>query len=365
MFSEEKKEQKINEKFAEKYGLSIEQLNKAAEEEYEKLNPEDFPSDDARKGRALRRARGGFRAIAAKMKNSKDGMIVCRFRDSDFARNQYNRAKRVEANEGTEAAIKQKLMNKEGQPIFQYGNDIGKVIAKPTAFGGAAGYFIDYKDGERIITPKYISIGENYVNNEIPICQLGRLSVNNGKKVQENFPYSDDNIVWYNASTLDDDHQAPYSAEEIVQILSDWNEAFGTSIPAITTRDELADFGREHCQITKDDGHQYDFCYVPARIAQVMPITNPYEDVRVVIEFLDSETLEDEILNVFIPQGAFQGLYLQEDRLGICILQSYDFSNKKDDTQHKWHLGGFLPVQNDVEVERFFGVSYGGIDEDV
>ena len=37
MFSEEQKEQKINEKFAEKYGLSIEQLNKAAEEEYEKL----------------------------------------------------------------------------------------------------------------------------------------------------------------------------------------------------------------------------------------------------------------------------------------------------------------------------------------
>lgn len=365
MFSEEKKERKINEVFAAKHDLSIEQINKAAQEEFDKLNPDDFVSDDARWGRALRRARGGFRAIASKMKNSKDGMIVCRFRDSDFARNQYNRAKRVEATEGLEEAIKQKLMNKDGQPIFQYGSDIGKVITEPTAFGGAAGYFIDYQNGERIITPRYINIGKNHVENNIPICQSGRISANEAKKIQTGFPYSKDVGVWYNASTLDPEHQAPYNAEEVIQILSDWNAAFGTSIPAITTRMELADFGREHCHITKDDGYQYDFCYVPARIVQIVVPKTQYDDIRVVIEILDYDTLDDQTLNTFIPQGAFQGLFLQEDLLGICVLQSYDFQNKQEDTQHRWHLGGFLPVQNDVEVERFFGVTYEDDDEDV
>lgn len=364
MFSEEKKERKINEVFAAKHDLSIDQINAAAEEEFEKLNPEDFESDDARWGRALRRARGGFRVIASKMKNSQDGMIVCRFRDADFDRSQYNRAKRVEALEGREAAIQQGLMNKDGQPIYKYGNNIGKVITEPSAYGGAAGYFIEYNHGEKIITPRYVNIGQKYIENNIPICQIGRISANDAKKIQTGFPYSKEVGVWYNASTLDPEHQAPYNAEEVMEILSDWNEAFGTDIPAITTQIDLADFGREHCHITKNDGHEYDFCYLPGRIVQIVVPQTQYDDIRVVIEFLDSNTLEDRVINTFIPRGAFQGLFLQEDLLGICVLQSYDFANNKEDTQHKWHLGGFLPVNSDVEVEKFFGVSYEE-DEDV
>lgn len=363
MFSEEKKERKINEVFAAKHDLSVEQINAAAKEEFDKLNPEDFASDDARWGRALRRARGGFRAIASKMKNSKDGMIVCRFRDNDFARGQYNWAKRVEATEGLEAAIKQGFMNKEGQPIFKRGNDIGKVIAEPSAYGGAAGYFIDYDHGDRIITPKYINIGKDHVENNIPICQIGRISANDAKKVQDGFPYSNEVSMWYNASTLDPEHHAPYDADEIMQILSDWNEAFGTDIPAITTEIDLMDFGRDHCHITGTD-HKYDFCYLPGRIVQIMVPKTQYDDIRVVIEFLDYGTLQDRVINTFIPRGAFQGLYLQEDLLGICVLQSYDFKDNAENTVHKWHLGGFLPVNNDVEVERFFGVTYED-DEDV
>ena len=42
MFSEEKKERKINEVFAAKHDLSVEQINAAAKEEFDKLNPEDF-----------------------------------------------------------------------------------------------------------------------------------------------------------------------------------------------------------------------------------------------------------------------------------------------------------------------------------
>lgn len=363
MFSEEKKERKINEVFAAKHDLSIEQIDAAAKEEFEKLNPEDFASDDARWGRALRRARGGFRAIASKMKNSKDGMIVCRFRDSDFARGQYNRAKRIEATEGLEAAIKKGVMNKEGQPIFKYGSDAGKVIAEPSAFGGAAGYFIDYDNGERIITPKYINIGKDHVENNIPICQMGRIAANDAKKVQPNFPYSKEVSMWYNASTLDPQHRAPYDADEIMEILSDWNNAFGSEIPAITTEVDLMDFGREYCCIKGDD-HKYDFCYLPGRIVQIVVPKTQYDDIRVVIEFLDYSTFQDRVINTFIPRGAFQGLFLQEDLLGICVLQSYDFQGNEENTMHRWHLGGFLPVNNDVEVERFFGVTYED-DEDV
>lgn len=364
MFSEEKKERKINDVFAAKHDLSIEQINAAAQEEFDKLNPDDFASDDARWGRALRRARGGFRIIAAKMKDSKDGMIVCRFRDYDFDRGQYNRAKRIEANEGLEEAIKQKVMNKDGQPIYKYGENIGKVIAKPTATGGAAAYFIDYDHGERIITPRYINIGKDQVENNIPICQLGRISANDAKKIQPDFPYSKEVGMWYNASTLDPEHQAPYSADEIMQILSDWNTAFGTDIPAITTEADLTDFGRDNCCIKGND-HRYDFCYLPGRIVQIVVPQTPYDDIRVVIEFLDYNTLQDRIINTFIPQGAFQGLFLQEDLLGICVLQSYDFKGNEENTLHRWHLGGFLPVQSDVEVERFFGVTYEDDDEDV
>ena len=52
------------------------------------------------------------------------------------------------------------------------------------------------------------------VEDNIPVCQIGQIAGTKGKSSNKDFPYSKDKTVWYNASTIDDDHKAPYSKEE-------------------------------------------------------------------------------------------------------------------------------------------------------
>ena len=51
-------EKRANESFAQKNGLSIDEMNQKAQEIYNELDANQFANDDARWGRAYRRARG-------------------------------------------------------------------------------------------------------------------------------------------------------------------------------------------------------------------------------------------------------------------------------------------------------------------
>lgn len=351
------KEEIKTRKFAETNGLSLAMIEEEIENIYNDLNPDDFDSDEARKIRAIRRGRGAFRKQASQLRQAQEGMIVFRYRDFSFDRDQYNRAMAAEIKTGREQAIKDGFMNKNGQPLYIYGRNKGEVIEKPSANGSAAGYFcvIDKKTQKEVIKPKYFAISERVVNDAIPVCQIGQIAASVGKDANKKFQYTKDKMVWFNASTIDDEHRAPYSEEDLSVILTDFDKAFGDLVPKLTTYEELLDYGEEHCQRKgKDDKHQFDFCFIPGVISSIDTPETEYENVRVNIEFTDYETDETYYVSVFLPPGHLKGLYMEEGSIGICALQAYNFSSDIDDPY--WHLGGFLCAKDGVSVEKFFGV---------
>lgn len=361
MYNEKDKEQETNIKFAEKHGISIKIIDQTAQEVYDSLNPDDFLSDDERWGRALRRARGSYRRIANSLKNAREGMIVCRLKDSDFNRRQYNNALRVKDTEGLSAAIEQGLMDKDGNPLFQYGMDKGKPIGKPTAYGSAIGYFIDNNNGKEEYDVRLIKISDRDVESNIPICQTGRISTTPGKTSAQDFKYSSQPVVWYKANTVDADHLAPYDTDEMVTILKDWLAAFDNDafkVPKITDLVTLNKWSRENCHRQKGDGHEYDFCFYPGRISEIAVTDKDYEDNLVWIELVDYNDFDSMSIPVYMSKNIFQSLHIADDMSGVCVLQAYSF-NKENPDDIKWHLGGFLPADKGVVVEEFFGVDYG------
>lgn len=342
-------------KYAKKYGLSQAMIETEIQNIYNSLNPSDFNSDDDRMIRAIRRGRGAFRRKAQQLSQAQEGMIVFRLPDYDWDRRQYNQAMAEEAKNGREEAIDKGLMNENGQPIYQYGNDKGKVIKAPTANGNAVGYFctLDKKTDKEIITPKFIAINDRVVDDLIPVCQIGQIAGSEGNTVNKDFPYSKEKTVWYNASTIDDEHKAPYSKEDLSVILTDWNKAF-SDIPKLTSFNDLLKYGKEHCRKKSKDKHLYDFCFIPGIISSIDKPETEYENIRVNIEFEDDENDEISYIGVYLPPGHIKGLSMEEGSLGICVLQAYNF---KDDDNIYWHLGGFLNAQDDVSIEEFFGAS--------
>ena len=120
MFKEKDKEREANIQFANKYGISIKNLDQAAQEAYDSYDPEDFASDDARWGRALRRARNSYRRIANSLKDAQEGMIVCRLRDSDFNRKQYNDALKTAQNNNLSLINEEEKKEKKRLHILKY-----------------------------------------------------------------------------------------------------------------------------------------------------------------------------------------------------------------------------------------------------
>ena len=357
-----------NQKFAEDNGLSYAMIEQEAEEIYNGLDPKDFDSNESRQIRALRRARGAFKRQAQQMGKAEEGMIVCRFRDYSFDRDQYNLAMSKKIKEGEDAAYEAGLINKDGKPIYRFGNKTGEVITKPSANGSAVGYLCKSdKDGEEVIETRHIAINDRLVDSTIPVCQNGRIAGSVGKSSAKDFPYSDDKTLWYNASTIDDQHRAPYSKEEMGVILSDWDKAFSKEsddfdgestslVSRVASHEELLDYALDHCLRKGSKDHQYDFCFVPGVISQIGVPETEYDDVFISIEFTDYYTNDVSYISTYLPAGQFKGLSVVEGAYGICVLQAYNFSD--DDEKIRWHLGGFLHAKDDVRVEEFFGVTY-------
>ena len=80
---------------------------------------------------------------------------------------------------------------------------------------------------------------------------------------------------------------------------------------------------------------------------------------------MDYVELETSILNVYVPKEMLKGLAMHEDDQGIFVLQSSSYKDKEGNDKYQWHLGGFLPVDDDVDVEEFFGIAITEDGEDV
>ena len=359
-------EKQANEKFAQRNNLSIDEMNAKAQEVYDQLDANKFANDDARWARAYRRVRGAFRKKARSMGNAMDGMIVCRMANRDFDRKQYDYAMGECERKGKDEAIAKGLVNKDGQPIYQWGNNKGKVIVdengepgRPLASGRAIGYTFEKNDeGEYVsIDPRFIVISKKKVDNTIPICQVGKVALSLMDDSQEGF-FSDNYSAYYNDASISNVQKSPYSYDEVNDILTQWNLAFKDHFSIVSSVKDLTSFVQNHAYSKDNKECEYDFCVIPGNVVEVAA-GGRYSNAGVTLEFIDYDTLETSILTSYIPQPMLKGLDMQDDDKGIFVLQvSLDNNNKE-----RWHLGGFLHVDDDVDVEQFFGVNVG--EEDV
>lgn len=353
-------EKSVNEKFAQKNNLSIDEMNQKANEIYETLDADQFANDDARWARAYRRTRGAFRKKARSMMNSEDGMIVCRMTNKDFDRNQYDYAMRMLEKNGLDSAIAMGLVNQQGQPVYKWGNNVGSPIldennepGRPLVSGRAIGYtFKKNEDGEyESIEPRYIVIGKNKADSNIPVCQVGKLALSVQDSKQDGF-FGNNNFAYYNDASVSS-QSAPYSYDEIQEILGQWNKAFGDNFSVISNVNDLATFEIDHTYSKDHKENEFDFCVIPGSVMAISP-NGKYSNATVVVEFIDYDTLETSVINIFVPETMLQGLHMQEDDRGIFVLQAFEGKEKT-----RWHLGGFLHVDDSVDVEEFFGVNLG------
>jgi len=364
-------EKKLSHNFAQQNGISVVEIDKKAQEIFDSLPEVDSVtkekmSEDARWGRAYRKVRRAFNKKVKEMANSMDGMIVCRMTNRDFDRNQYNYAMRTLITEGKDAAISKGLINDDEQPLYQWGDKKGQIIlnenqepGRPSVIGRAIGYTFKQNDnGEyESIEPRYFFIGKDKADTNVPICQIGKLGVNVANKKQDGF-FSDNHFLFYNNALLDAERTAPYNVNDIQEILGQWNQAFGDNFTVVSNKNDLSTFKDEHTYSKDNKKAEYDFCVIPGNVMGIV-IKEKWFNSEIDIEFIDYDTLESSLMSVYIPLELLQGLDIHEDDKGIFVLQSVQYGKNTN-----WHLGGFLHVDDDVDVEEFFGVDLSG-DEDV
>lgn len=366
-------EKAINEKFAQQHSISIDEMNIKAQENFDAL-PDIDPvtgeelSEDAKWGRAYRQTRRAFSKKVKTMANAVDGMIVCRMPNIDFNRNQYNFALRQMEKDGKEVAMQGGFVDENGNPLYTWGNQKGEIIVdddgnpgRPSVNGRAIAYIFKKNDkGEyKNIEPRYMFINRTKADDNIPVCQLSRFAISVADKKQDGF-FADTNYIYYNDATLSADSHAPYNFDEVQEILGQWNRAFGEHFTVISSKDELTSFKEEHTYSKDNKKTEYDFCVIPGNVMGVSPGTQKWNNAEVSVEFIDYDTLESSIISIYIPPEFIPGLDIHDDDKGIFVLQSVQYGEKQ-----RWHLGGFLHVADDVDVEAFFGVSLGDGEEDV
>ena len=345
------------EQFAKENGLSLSMMTQKVREIYDDLTKADFEkpederlSDVAKQIRAYRRARHAFKREARSLQRSVDGMIVCRYPDSDFIRSRYRYCMRM-AKENREEAIQKGFINEAGNPIYN-GEELDKTKLKP--YGRAVGYkIIEDDEGNVETVPFFAIISPKVSENIIPVCQIGKIAINEATSQQPNFRYSTGNDVWYNAGAIDDGRKPPYTESELNQILGQWSKAFDSDdyeIPTIKTYEELEAFKEQYAYKNQKDEHAFDFCFAPMIVQGITKNDNdPHSNVVVTLEMME-DTRYTQTISLFMVPEQLQGLKMEPGMAGVAVLQSTQYKDKEPE----WHLGGFLPADEEVDVAAFF-----------
>lgn len=365
------REKRKLEKIAEENGLSKSMITEEVRKTCDKIREQEAKKEDDEKKlseeniqlRAYRRVRHGIKKVIYRLQKRQKGMIICRFLDTrDFDKNAFKRSMSAKVTNPKEA-LSEGFVDEEGYPLYPYGTNKGKRIdmTRIKSLGKAIGYIVETnEDGEEVGRLKHILISTEQSEDNIPVTQLGEISLNEGKPKDkdENFPYSNEVPMWYNAGVIDSNQRPPYTKSEIAMVLSQWNAVLGDeNTEAIRNSDDLYNFREKYESKQRGDENSYRFCFAPVIVGNIniqkLPNgeINKYKDTTVTLELIEDSDYPDNI-NLFLPWEHLQGLSIEPGMTGIAVLQAYDY--KKGEPDPRWHLGGFLPAQDDIDVSEFF-----------
>lgn len=359
----EKQERKIKD-YCERNSINEDDLIGKIEEKYSELeeNGELFyegdpeKTHDLRMARAIRAGQGSFRRFIRNLRNAKPGVLICRHRDVGFDQFQVNKAKKYSDDNGIAKAIADGYMDKDGHPLYTSGPNKGQPVPKPESYTRITGYVTtEDNKGNKVHDLRCFSVGENVIHKKIPMCEHIRISYGDGTKKAKDYPYTEEPLLFYNDSGIINEQAGPYGEEDLAEILEVWNSLFD-DLHFCSTFADLSDFKDKHCydMQAKNKEEMFTFCTVPAMCAEIY--IDPeyedktYQDYSVTITMLEANgDMHD--LTCYVSHDAIQGLHLEEGLQGIAVMQAY---KTKTDSYTKWHLGGFLPISDDIVVEEYF-----------
>lgn len=339
---------------------------------------EDDPelTHERRMARAIRAGQGYFRKYLKKLNDAKPGMLICRHRTVGFDQFQIDVAKRYVDEHGREKAIEDKYMNEAGKYLYTSGDKTGKPIDRPNSFTNITGYIttVDAK-GNKYHDLRCFSVNEKEIHKIIPVCQYSKIAAGEGNKQREGYPHSDKNLLFYNGGMVDSTVEVPYDEESFLDIITTWNDVID-EMHFCSDFTELLNFGEEYCNVLSDKNneHVFDFCIVPGICSEIL-VNNKTKDEdlslpsseqdwnkdfinrEVNVTIINPETYDMHDITIFASYDAMQGLAIDDGMQGLFVLQA--FKNKEDDQWCRWHLGGFLPADDMIDLGKLLSDSEG------
>ena len=322
-FNDVESEREKNKKFAEKNGISLEEMDEVYAKIYEEL-PENL-TGDKRELRALRKTRGSLRQKANRTGTELDGFILMRFRDKDFERNAWNKVDKFITDNGKEDAIERGMLNDKGEYLHtafttSFSDQHGKVINKDNVIGQAIGIVVNDNTQEL----RFLTIGKYNVFDKIPLCREVSLIIKEGNQPAPLFP--DRNGYFLNGVKLTgSSSNVYYSDEEFEAYVGLIEELCGDII--YDTKEEID----QYAQTNRDN--RFNFIAVPT--SSVIRIGAPLDNGSVPIDI----ELDDGSITVWADKNVFKDLTIEEGIAGVALVNTY--INNNDEAGYR--IGGFLP----------------------
>lgn len=320
-FNNIESEREKTQQFAEKNGISEEEIEEIYQEIYEKL-PENL-TGDKRELRALRKTRGALRKKANVTGTELDGFIIMRFRDKDFERLAWEKTDKYVKENGIEAAQKEGMINDDGKYVHsslttQFPDQIGRIINKDNVFGQAVS--IVAQDGKQEL--RFLTIGKYLVSEKIPLCREVSLIVKEGDRAGALFP--DRNGYFLNGVKLNGSSNAYYSEEDFDSYTNIIQELCGDIF--FNLNEEASQHAQKHAN------DKFNFIGL---VGIVERIGTPLDDGTVPINL----ELDDGEITLWTKKNIFKNINIEEGIAGIAFVSTYI----KQDGTVGYNLGGFLP----------------------
>lgn len=317
------KEKSMNQKFAEKNGISEDKMETIYEEIFESL-PDEM-DEDTKTVRALRKVRGTLRRRIQAGKDV-DGVIFFRFRNQDYNLFAWNKVDEFVKENGLEKAQELGKADADGNYLHTTGFSAGEIINRDAVYGSAIGVLED-ENGK--VTSRWISIGQMSIKQKIPLCQELVINVKEGNKPG---PILEENLVYYNDCTVVEDD--PVCDEDS---LNNYKNIIKKMFGDIIFNDfaELRDYCDEHLS------DKYHFAGTEAICTNIGVQQDTTSNIPV--EF---EMGEETVMTLWIKPEVFEGLPIEEGLAGILLVNGYPINKDDGTTDIGFNVGGFIPHED-------------------
>ena len=315
-------EQEKNTKFAEEHGITQEEMDAIFKEIYEEM-PSNM-NENTKTLRSLRKTRGSLKRLVQSGYRM-DGFLLMRFRTNSYNNFAWNEVDKYVKENGLDSAIKKGMAKGEGEYLHTKGFNKGKVIDKDYATANAVGIF---QEGDKVV-PREIGIGSYAMKNVVPICKEAKFTLKGGNNASKIIKGT--KIQYFNNAIVTDETDA--FDEDTIDVYLDYVKQFFGDIIFESSADLL-----QYLESKNFDKNA--FGVIEGECIYIKSNDDPTKNIAVNFEIGEIDA------DVWFTPTELEGLNIYDGAYGYLFVIAY----KKKDGEISYHVGGFLPISEEVEL---------------